>query len=505
MTVNERAALDTLPSANSNQESPASGRTAQISEHLATWFLIALLTWVQFPFGSNRPWAWSLLSLLAAAVWLAWMPAGLLRLDETTWALRRVAVPAMALLAVITWAFLQAATITPQSWHHVIWSVLADGTAQATAGAVSMNPFETVTEAMKLSTYVAIGWLAYWLARSHIQARRIFIAVAAVGTCYAIYGMFLSAIGSGQTMVLDDLAPPYQRDVTGGFIAKNSFATFDGIALAACILLLGDAARDTVVATRGIRQLAVTLIQLFLGRAVFLVIAAVILFVALVLSDSRGGLLSTLGGLLVIFTFGAVFAARRGTMRWAVTAFAATLGAMVVLFSISGDSLQTRFDQLVETRGQEDLRPVFWDAAIHSIEDYPYVGSGLGTFRDSYNLYADRFEPYIIDRAHNDYLELALGLGIPMALLCVGALGWATLICVRGVMTRRRRRLYALGAVSATTIVALHSFVDFSLQMPAVAVLYAVVLGVGLGQAQGRSERGDRMLARGAQRHEAGK
>ena len=505
MTVNERAAQDTRPSAEVARDSSFAERAAQTSERLATWCLIGLLAWVQFPFGSNRPWAWSLLSLLAAVVWLAWLPAGLLRLDETTRALRRVAGPAIALLAVLIWAFLQASPITPQSWHHAIWSVLADGTARATAGTVSMNPFETVTEAMKLSTYVAIGWLSYWHARSHSQARRIFVAVVVVGTAYAIYGMFLSAIGSGQTMVLDDLVPPYQRDVTGGFISKNSFATFDGIALAACVLLLGDVARDTVVATRGIRQLAVTLIQLLLGRAVFLVIAAVILFVALALSDSRGGLLSTLGGLLVIFTFGIVSAARRGTMRWAATAFAATLAAMIVLFSISGDSLQTRFDQLVETRGQEDLRPVFWDAAIHAIEGYPYLGSGLGTFRDSYNLYADRFEPYIIDRAHNDYLELALGLGIPMALLCVGALGWITLICVRGVMTRRRRRLYALGAVSATTIVALHSFVDFSLQMPAVAVLYAVVLGVGLGQAQGRSERGDRMLARGAQRHEAGK
>ena len=463
-------------------------RVAVVSEFLSLWLLIGIVAWVQFPFGSNRAWAWSLLSLLVSAVWLVWLPAGVLRIDQTMRAARYVAIPGAILVAVIGWSFVQAAPFTPRTWHHVIWSVYADGSGSTVAGAVSMNPFATITEAMKLATYLATGWLAYWLARSHDNARRIFVTVVIVGAAYAIYGMFLSAIGSGQTKILEGLAPPYKADVTGGFISKNNFATFDGIALAASLALLSDTARGTVIAGRGFRQLAVSLVQLVLGRGVFLIIASAVLFVALLLSNSRGGLLSTLGGLLVLFLLGIVLAARRGTARWAILASAITLGSMATLFSLNGDSMQTRFDQLVETRN-EDLRPQLWSAAIHAIDDYPLLGSGLGTFRDSYNLYADRFVPYVVDRAHDDYLELALGLGVPMAAACVGALGWLTWMCARGALRRRRRRLYALAAVSAAAIVALHSLVDFSLQIPAVAILFAVVMGVGLGQSEGHSER----------------
>ena len=39
------------------------------------------------------------------------------------------------------------------------------------------------------------------------------------------------------------------------------------------------------------------------------------------------------------------------------------------------------------------------------------------------------------------------------------------------------------GKVAATALVALHSLVDFSLQIPAVAIMYATILGIGYAQA----------------------
>src|SRR5262249_20920303 len=57
----------------------ASAGVAAISEFAALWMMILTLAWVQFPFGSNRPWAWSLLSLLVATTWLVWLPVGLLK------------------------------------------------------------------------------------------------------------------------------------------------------------------------------------------------------------------------------------------------------------------------------------------------------------------------------------------------------------------------------------------------------------------------------------------
>src|SRR5262249_53584875 len=153
------------------------------------------------------------------------------------------------------------------------------------AGAISVNPFETRTEVMKLASYVAVGWLARDLGTDHALARRLFVGIAAIGVAYAIYGIFLSAIGSNQSLLLANQYPSNGRDVTGGFVSKNSFATFDGMALIVCILLAGASGRAPVVVSRGIRQLLLSVAQFVLGPPLWFFIGATVLFAALVLSD----------------------------------------------------------------------------------------------------------------------------------------------------------------------------------------------------------------------------
>lgn len=59
-----------------------------------------------------------------------------------------------------------------------------------------------------------------------------------------------------------------------------------------------------------------------------------------------------------------------------------------------------------------------------------------------------------------------------------------------GALTRRRAHRYLPGAAFAVAAVAiLHSVVDFSLQMPAIAFVVSALLGMGWAQAFGRRER----------------
>ena len=482
--------------------SSATEIASRLSREAAAWSLIAVLAWMQFPLGSNRPWSWSLLVLLTALVWVVWLPSAFLNIDAVWRDARRILVPGLMMIAVLAWAAIQSAPWTPASMHNGVWQILPAIVHHPVAGAVSVNPFETLTETMKLASYVALGFLAYGLGRDHGIARRIFVAIAVIGVGYALYGMYLSAIGSGQSLVLDGQAPPYGRDVTGAFVSKNSFATFDGMALTVCILLAGSSGRTEVVVSRGPRQLLVSLVQFLLGPPLWFFIGAGVLFTALALADSRAGLIATLASLLAVFVCGVAFAARRGTAGWAAASGVAAIVAMLVLFSFNGASLEQRFDQLVETNATADLRPVMWSAATQSIYDHPWFGTGLGTFRDVYPLYADRFLPYIVDRVHSDYLELALGLGIPGAIVWVAAIVLLLLRCLSGIAQRRRRRVYAVAAVGATLLVGVHSLVDFSLQMPAVAALYAAILGVGVAQSFPTEANGSRAAA-GTKSHAA--
>jgi hypothetical protein len=78
---------------------------------------------------------------------------------------------------------------------------------------------------------------------------------------------------------------------------------------------------------------------------------------------------------------------------------------------------------------------------------------------------------------------LAAGWGLPAALLWWSSLLWLMGICARGILTRRRNRLYPLVAMGAGILVGIHANFDFSLQMPAVALTFAAILGVGVAQA----------------------
>jgi O-antigen ligase len=462
---------------------------ARISATVSCYALIGILAWVNFPLGSNRPWSWSLLALLVSAAWLLWIPYAVIRSDETLGALRKIAIPSVVFVIVLAWAVVQALPDTPMAWHNAIWQVLPSGAGANAPGAISMNPFVTMTEVMKLATYLCFGLLVYTLARDATLARRFFSAVVIVGACYALYGFALSLLGTSQGTILEHMTPPYGRDVTGAFVNKNSFATFTGIVLIVALLDLFEASESAIIRTRGTRVLVSSLIQYLMGRGALRVLACAILFLALVLADSRAGLMAALAGLMTLVLLSGIVAARRGSLARSMAGAGAIFAVMAVLFFVSGASLQDRFDQLMGTQGVAELRPVLWADAEHAIADHALLGTGLGTFRDAYSLYAQEFEPYIVDKVHNDYLELALGLGIPAAIAWVFALAWLLATCVRGVFHRRRRRVYALAAVSATMLVAFHSLFDFSLQIPAVSILFATVMGIGLAQSFRSDER----------------
>ena len=93
----------------------------------------------------------------------------------------------------------------------------------------------------------------------------------------------------------------------------------------------------------------------------------------------------------------------------------------------------------------------------------------------------------LYNHAHNDYLELAadtglLGLGLLM-LLVVGAL-----VASIGILRHRRNatvRGAAFAALMAITCLALHSLVEFNLQIPAIAFLFTTLLALPFAAARG--------------------
>jgi hypothetical protein len=73
-------------------------------------------------------------------------------------------------------------------------------------------------------------------------------------------------------------------------------------------------------------------------------------------------------------------------------------------------------------------------------------------------------------------------LGIPAATALVLAVTGIAIVCLRGWKRRRRLFVYPWLSFCATMLVGLHALVDFSLQIPAVAIQFAAILAIGCAQ-----------------------
>jgi O-antigen ligase len=129
-------------------------------------------------------------------------------------------------------------------------------------------------------------------------------------------------------------------------------------------------------------------------------------------------------------------------------------------------------------------RLAVYKLTILSILDVPWKGFGYGTFQYVFPMYRDNsVSPFgFWDKAHNTYLEIIQGLGIPAAALFFAMLLILTVRCGHAGLTRKSSATAPLVATSATVIVALHSFVDFSMQIQAVALTWTALLGAGVAQ-----------------------
>lgn len=457
------------------------------------WLLVATLAWAPFPLGSNREWSWGLLMLLGAGCALLWALWGLADPAEQGRRLKPLWLPLCLAMVVLCWALIQALPLVPSGWVHPAWTDAATLLGSPLRGTVSLNPWATLNEAAKLFTYAAIGVMVFTLCRNAEKAKLLVNAIIVIGVFYAVYAFVLRVTHTTQFHLF--YALPYDVSLSGPFVGHNNFATYEGlIALAALSQLVATVYRQAT-AFRGRRRVVFKSVSFVAGRGTPLVIAVILAVSALVGTGSRGGFLASIAG-LIFLAASTSWVMKHKISRTALFLCGLVLvGLLLPLMILSGTLLTEKMQQLIQVGSPDPVRLALWSAAVRMILSAPILGLGLGTYPASYPLYATAVYPYVMDKAHSDFLEFAAGLGLPAAFCWWSA--WAILFAqlLYGASARRRNRSYALLAAAATVLVAVHSLVDFSLQIPAVSATYAALMGVGLAQSL-PSRRGHR-----SQRH----
>jgi O-antigen ligase len=445
---------------------------------LAT-LLFAVVAAAPLPLGANRPFGWSALALLIGGVLVGWGAMILRRPDLLSVPFRRYRTAILGFGLLAAWIFAQSFILPPGFPHHPIWDGAGDFAAPtpASSGAISMAPAETLTGLMRIVCYGAIVFLGLHLGRERLNAERGLWILGLAAFAYSFYGLLVFFAGIDMVGFYPKIL--YLDSVTGPFVNRNSFATYAGLGLLVILaLLFGEIDR-----ARPIEGAAGRPAPGYLGSTRFwvLVVMAIVIAAALALSRSRGGFASSLIGLITLF----VIAGARPGQRFRPIA----IGLPLVIILISAFLLSGGLMHRMVSEDSETTRRLIYTDTLRAIADHPLLGTGLGSFADAFSPYR---EPALLDTdgtitmAHNTYLELALELGVPAFvsyMLILAALAWA---CARGSFVRRRDWIYPALAVAASVLVALHSLVDFSLQMPAIAATYALILSLGFAQSWAR-------------------
>ena len=192
----------------------------------------------------------------------------------------------------------------------------------------------------------------------------------------------------------------------------------------------------------------------------FAVVASALIWMGLLLSHSRAGLLAALAGAaIVLFQFRGMRAA-----RWT-----AAIGTGVLLLLLTLEATQAPGERFFDVK--DDLcakagRLAVWRDARALVAARPVLGWGFGTFESAFPTVQSADIDMLYDHAHNDWLEWTTEGGLLAFLAAVGLLAFAL-------------RQGDTASKAALAAVALHAVWDFSLRIPGAAVATAATMGLG--------------------------
>jgi O-antigen ligase len=441
---------------------------------------LALLAvcWGAMAFGGAYPWGfWSIgaIAMTAGAIGCLTPAAGPARIS-------RLLLAALAVLGVaivfqlVPLPLAVMRTLSPNATAMLERTDFAYGAGLTRFHSLSVAAPSTV---VPLVLFVALAVLVIGTSRSMAgrHPRGLVEALTVFAVAFALIGIVQKPLYAGK--VLGFWEPEGTGAPFATFVNKNHFAGWMVMALPLALGLLAAGLEKAMRLVRpGWRYKVLWLSSPEASRLILLGAGILIMALSLVLTMSRSGI-SALA--LAVVLMGVVVARGSGARsRRAVAAIYLVVLLGATMTWVGTDVLADRF---ANTNWSEfNDRRGAWIDAMTVIRAFPVAGTGLNTYPAVAALYQQHDLSRLYGQAHNDYLQLlaegGLLVAIP-ALLCVAALGWEI---------RRRMKSDLPGtswwlrraAVTAMIAIALQETVEFSLQMPGNAVLFAIVCALAI-------------------------
>ena len=355
--------------------------------------------------------------------------------------------------------------LSPQTYSHYaqsIWLLDSDSWMP-----VSVYPKETLIQFFRYSSYVLFYFVTVQVLNSTQQVRKITFLLSLFGGVYAFFSL-LQYFAPGQR-VFWILSLWNEGNIGSGYGGYVNYSHYSGFMLMLFPLVLTSFMVLAPKVNYGRWQdRLIDFIAAPWSNHYFLSGACSILIVISVLfSPSRGGKISLCLATLVFLGLYAYTQRRRSKSITLILLLALTLGLVGV---VGWQPVFDRFDLTFDSSGDlSDQRLFFWQDSVPLIGDFPLLGTGFGSFVDSYPFYQTVNTGYkIAEHPHNDYLELLTDGGVIAAVVAICFL--VTVIRRSWVAWRRRRnreaRYLYLGGLYGLCAILFHFTTDFNLAIP---------------------------------------
>jgi len=216
------------------------------------------------------------------------------------------------------------------------------------------------------------------------------------------------------------------------------------------------------------------------GRGVYGL--TLLLFAALLATQSRGGYLGLLSGIVFLASFVGQISvvAQWRRYRAAACGFLAVLGFFKLYagLGLSHWSLDTVFATL--SHGDSSYRWEIYQLVWHGLAENLWLG--IGYFNFGYYFEVHKVSPFLDSNTlfvHNDYLQFALEtglLGLGLFLLLIAAV-YGQLIKFRRQAMAEQRLPLILSAAAITSML-VHALVDFPFYIPVLLAVFGAYLGI---------------------------
>ncbi len=396
-----------------------------------------------------------------------------------------IAIPFVAALLLGIWHLSPARESLVAQMHHAKFEEYTPVVAQ---GALEVRSLYPAATRLRLALF-SISFLTLLVCCEPVRSRnmlRLVLGIIAVnGMCLASYGILRRIQGS--EVIYETLSA---QAGFSSFINRNQAAGFLNMSIAAAVgwlMLLApeeptrSTSRDKAVPRLPQRSFSFSrFLSGLSGEQLLASLCVFVMVVGVLMTFSRGGIAS----LAIAATIVALYFTRRHGIAAAGLTMTAGLAIALTVHLGEWSAVQTRLETLSDPSASWEGRLTHWSDTFGCVRDFPWVGTGWGTYPYANLPYQQHWTELWFVNADNLYFEALVEggvVGLAVLLLAWGLFLGAVLRLMNPTAGRSGRALAIVGGMIWITQ-AVHSATDFGLLRPPNGLLFAVLMGLVISE-----------------------